>query len=265
MAHWLIQRGFDSDRQYLKLIEAIERMEIPHTFCTVVPFCESDEGIVLESPIPEGSNIFCYGSYSLSKHAVRRGYFPGAFISNNSSIDNLIAKYGENMLNHDSVVIRFGDDDELVPNWDTFFIKPNEDTKAFTAEVLSREAFLEFKHRIQAQGEEYSTVTKDTRVVISSPKEIDAEFRFFVVDGKVVTYSMYKSGSTVYYSGRVDEYIVEFAQSMVDLYQPDRAFVIDIAITPDGLKVIEVNSINSSGLYDIDVQKLVFSIEEMVA
>lgn len=210
--------------------------------------------------------FFCYGSYSLSKHAVRRGYFPGAFISNNSAIDNLIKHYGNNMLNHDSVVIRFGDDDSNVPEWDEFFIKPNEDTKAFTAEVLSRDAFLEFKHKIQAIGDEFSTVTVDTRVVIAKPKGIDSEFRFFVVDGKVVTYSRYKMGSTVFYQSWVDEYIVEFAQRMVDTYQPDRAFVIDIAIVDDDeLKVVEVNSINSSGLYDIDVQKLVFAIEEMVA
>lgn len=65
MAHWLIQRGFDSDKQYLKLIESIERMNIPHSFCTVIPFSDSDDGIKLESPVPEDGNIYCYGSYSL--------------------------------------------------------------------------------------------------------------------------------------------------------------------------------------------------------
>lgn len=264
MAHWLIQRGFDSDKQYLKLIESIERMNIPHSFCTVIPFSDSDDGIKLESPVPEDGNIYCYGSYSLSKHAVRRGYFPGAFISDNSSIDNLIKHYGKNMLNYDSVVVDFGCPDELIPDIPLFFIKPNEDTKAFTAEVLSRDAFFVFKNKILQIGDEYSTVTRNTRVVIASPKEISAEYRFFVVDGKVITQSLYKSGGTVYYSSHVDEYIIEFAQKMVDTYQPDRAFVLDVAITPEGLKVIEVNSINSSGLYAIDVQKMIFAIEEML-
>jgi len=267
MAHWLIQRGFDSDRQYLKLIEAIERMEISHSFCTVIPFSDSDEGIKLESPIPEGKNIFCYGSYSLSKHAVRRGYFPGAFIGTGSNYGNLIKRYGRHMLNHDAVIMRFSDPQVIIPtSWDKVFIKPNEDTKAFTAEVMSRDHFIAFKDGVMSIPDgEYSTLTRDTNIVVAPPKEIDAEYRFFVVDGKVVTYSMYKSGGTVYYTGRVDEYIVKYAQNMVDIYQPDRAFVIDIAVMGNGsLRIIEVNSINSSGLYYIDVQKLIFAIEEMV-
>jgi hypothetical protein len=54
---------------------------------------------------------------------------------------------------------------------------------------------------------------------------------------------------------------------MVDLWQPARAFVIDIALTDDEddgwCKVIEVNNINSSGFYSIDMQKFVMAIEAM--
>jgi len=38
----------------------------------------------------------------------------------------------------------------------------------------------------------------------------------------------------------------------------------DIADTPDGLKVIEINNINSAGFYDADPQKIIMAIEEMV-
>lgn len=263
MAHWLIQRGFDSDRQYLKLIQSIERMGIPHSFCTVVPFSDSDDGIKLESPVPSDGNVFCYGSYSLSKHAVRRGYFPGAFISSNSDIGNLIRHYGDHMLNSDSWVIEFKYPNW--PKWEKLFIKPNSDTKAFTAQVMSQEEFVKFREGIiNADPKEYATVTPDTMYVASTPKNIEAEFRFFVVDGKVITYSQYVSGGRFYAHPQVDEYIVKFAQDMVDIYQPDRAFVIDIAITEGDLKVIEVNSINSSGLYLIDVQKFIAAIEDML-
>lgn len=263
MAHWLIQRGFDSDRQYLKLIESIERMGIPHSFCTVVPFSDSDDGIKLESPIPSNGNIFCYGSYSLSKHAVRRGYFSGAFISDNSDISNLIKHYGRYMLNYDSWVTEFKS--ELYPKWETLFVKPNSDTKAFTAKVYTQEEFVQFRQGILelAKGG-YSTVTPETMYVASTPKNIEAEFRFFVVDGKVITYSQYVSGGRFYVHPQVDEYIVKFAQEMVDMYQPDRAFVLDVAISEGELKVIEVNSINSSGLYLIDVQKFIAAIEDML-
>lgn len=259
--HWLIQRGFDSDRYYLQLIETLERMEVSHSFCTVVPFSDSDEGIVLESELPVDVPIYCYGSYSLSKHAVRRGYFPGAFIDSASAMDNLLEKYSDNMLNYDMIV---GELQNVNPTADRFFFKPAEDTKAFNAEVTTLEEFNTFKSRVIAAGtEEFSTVYPHTKVVISSVKNIEREFRFFVVWGKVITWSQYKIGDRVVYDSNVDEYIIDYAQRMVDMYKPDHAFVIDIALTEGELKVIEVNSINSSGLYAINLPKLVDAIGQL--
>jgi len=51
---------------------------------------------------------------------------------------------------------------------------------------------------------------------------------------------------------------------MVDRWQPAEAFVIDIAKTYDGLKVIEINNFNSSGFYSCDVYKIVDSIERLI-
>jgi hypothetical protein len=76
--------------------------------------------------------------------------------------------------------------------------------------------------------------------------EIFSEYRFLVVDGEVVTGSQYK-----------------YAQSMVDLWNPNRAFAIDIALTKNGYKVIEINSINSAGFYHCDIGKFVNAINNM--
>jgi hypothetical protein len=37
----------------------------------------------------------------------------------------------------------------------------------------------------------------------------------------------------------------------------------DIADTPNGLKIVEINNINSAGWYRCDMQKLVTSLEDM--
>lgn len=270
MTHWLIQRGFDSDRQYLNLITALERMGVSHSFCTVVPFSDSDEGIKLETPLPEGASIFTYGSYSLSKHAVRRGYRPGAFLGIQDGIkgfttdfDNLMkTPLAQHLLNADIHVASFKD--ETLPPWDRFFFKPNQDTKSWVAEVITRDDFLAFRDKILGIPEgEFSTVTRDTEYMASSVKVIDAEYRFFVVEGEVVTWSMYKRGDTVFYDANVDPYIVAFAQKMVNLYQPDRAYVMDVCTVNGECKIVEFNTINSSGLYAIDVQKFVFAVEGM--
>jgi len=50
---------------------------------------------------------------------------------------------------------------------------------------------------------------------------------------------------------------------MVDLWSPDVGFVLDIADTPEGFKVIEVNCLNASGFYACDMAKVVFALEEL--
>ena len=48
---------------------------------------------------------------------------------------------------------------------------------------------------------------------------------------------------------------------MIDIYQPAEAFVIDIAVSNDELKVIEINSINSAGFYECNMIKLISALE----
>lgn len=54
-----------------------------------------------------------------------------------------------------------------------------------------------------------------------------------------------------------------FAQQMIDIWCPSRGFVIDVALTDDGYKMVEINGLNSAGFYAIDVQKLIEAIEGM--
>ena len=107
----------------------------------------------------------------------------------------------------------------------------------------------------------YTTIDSSTPVVVAPLKEIYREYRFFIVDGKVITGSLYKMGDQVVYKTELDDSEI-FTQKMVDLWQPAEAFVLDIALTKDGYKVLEVNCFNSAGYYAIDVGKLVHAVME---
>jgi hypothetical protein len=102
-------------------------------------------------------------------------------------------------------------------------------------------------------------------VSYSPVKDIYREARFFVVDGKIATQSTYKVGSKVHYTAEVPPNMLEYADRMIKIWQPARAFVIDIALTDDKEpeKIIEVNCINSAGFYAIDMQRFVGAIENM--
>ena len=168
---------------------------------------------------------------------------------------------GENLLNYDAIVCRF---DEVMQYFaDDFFIRPCEDTKSFTGEVYSWKKFDSWRTEVLNINNDFTMLKKDTMVSYCSVKQIFSEYRFFVVDGKIVTASQYKRGNTVLHNANIDQYIIDYANEMINTWQPARAFVIDIASTPNGCKVIEINNFNSAGFYACDVGKIVEAIEDM--
>ena len=126
-----------------------------------------------------------------------------------------------------------------------------------------RDDFDHWRKRVIELGEGYTTLDADTMVSWASPKVIYKEYRFFVVDKQIVGESIYKIGNKIVYQPLVEDDARTFAQQMIDLWQPARAFVLDVAMVPDGYKVVEINCINSAGFYAIDVAKFVMAIEAM--
>ncbi len=143
-----------------------------------------------------------------------------------------------------------------------FFLRPNADDKSFNGQIMTKPAFLDWQ-RTMSQMEDSSTITKDDYIILAPLKEIYAEYRFYVVNGVVVTGSLYKSRDTVRYVECVDAEVFDFVRRMVKKFSASIAFVLDVADTPDGYKVLETNSISSSGFYAIDIGKFVDAIGTM--
>ena len=98
-------------------------------------------------------------------------------------------------------------------------------------------------------------------VQVAPLTKIYAEYRYWIVDGKIVTKSMYKMGTRVIYSDQVNEAVDAYVQECVDIWQPLRAFVIDVCETPNGFRIVEINTMNAAGFYCADVAKLMFALE----
>ena len=106
-------------------------------------------------------------------------------------------------------------------------------------------------------------LNSSTKIVVASTRSILAEYRLFVVDGNVVTSSLYKLGERVLSDKYTPENVLCFARGCIERWVPDRAFVLDIAETPDGLCIIEVNNINSSGVYAAELSRLIQALDGM--
>jgi hypothetical protein len=170
--------------------------------------------------------------------------------------------WGERMLNHDAQVVRFAD---VPAQAAPFFIRPVLDTKSFTGSVMAWPAFEAWRSKVLALASDRPAITADTRVMICREKEIWNETRTWIVDGKVITSSGYRFGIHAQYCPpeEVHPEIVRFAERCAAAWSPDRAYVLDIAMTQEGFHILEVNNINSAGWYRCDLNRLVIALEEM--
>lgn len=253
--HWIIQGNIFHERRYAQVLQTLERGGIPHTVVTVVPFAHD---LV---PRPDVRNpIAVVGSYTLVRLAQQYGWGPGVFAGPNINATVYGPRFGPAMLNSDARILPLRDLVLRAPA----FVRPVDDGKGFSGGLVEPEAFALWRDRI-AGYEGFSTVTGDTLVVVAAPKTILAEYRLFVVEGRVVAGSRYRLGGRVSLSADVPPEVSRWAEAQLQAWSPERAMVADVADTPEGLRFIEFNTINAAGWYEADVSRVIQAIDALAS
>ena len=236
------------------MLDTLERFAIPHSIHKVVPFI----GELQPEPTPRSDDVICIGSYSMRHYAMKMGWNPGVFDLEPHDFERQRAHWGAAMLNADSEIVTFAN----VKFEGERFVRPVDDTKSFAGNVFEWDEFAVWQQRVVELGEDIgSSLTGDTWVQVSVPKLINKEVRCWIIEGRSVTASMYKVGSRVAYSEQVEPRFVEFAEELAGRWSPEKAFCLDVCDTPNGLRVVEINTINSAGFYAADMQKLVMALD----
>ena len=238
------------------IVDTLKRLDLDYEICRFLPFIHDIEFTTTRK------DVWCWGSVKMAHVAKKYGFHPGSMDNENHDFEVYAPKYGEWMLNHDGICMNFTDPLPPDEKWTMFFSRPTKDTKVYTGQVFMRHSWDEYVAHCM-ENNTANIITDETRVLISPLKEIYQEIRCWVVGGKVITTSQYKIGTRVHAQNTDHEDdIREFAQKMVDIYQPAEAFVLDICRTPDGFRIVEINCINCSGFYDMNFQKLVMALED---
>jgi hypothetical protein len=137
------------------------------------------------------------------------------------------------------------------------FIKPSRDLKAFNGGIIKSGTkvidYIMSNHPL--------TYYKNEKIILHDVVEILAEYRFFIIEDKVITGSLYKRNNQIIYDYFIPDYIYQVALEYAKLYKPANIFVMDIAETNLGIKIIEYNCWNASGIYMSDVHKLFSEID----
>jgi hypothetical protein len=269
MTHWVIQNNIFAEEGFESLMTVLNRFHLPYTLVKVIPFVGELEAVEGELP-PDGADAVVMGSYTLSRVAKQRNWKPGAWLDN---LDFEIQRnhWGDRMLNYDAVITTF---DGVPFQPEPFFLRPVHDTKAFTGMMVDWGYYESWRDSLRRLPETADPVndplgvnllTKDTPVMVCSKKEIYSETRFWVVDSIPVTWSGYKTGTLKRYLSPddVDTFLRGYAVGVSSVWSPNRAYVLDVANTSEGPKIVEVNNLNSAGWYKADLYRLVEAIETM--
>jgi len=253
--HWILQENMFNEKAYDTLIETLERSDIEHSLHKVVPFV----GELMPEPTLRSKNAICFGSYSMRHYAKKHELTPGVFDLEKFDFTVQLEKWGSEMLNSDSHIVKFKD----ASFSDIAFLRPIQDSKIFAGRVFDEHEFKNWQRKVcQLREDHGDSLTPESLIQISSCKKICSEHRFWIVKKNIVSASTYKIGNRVQYLPCIDEQIHEYVKQQISIWQPDEAFVIDVANTEDGFKIVEINTLNSAGFYACDIQKLVFALED---
>lgn len=143
----------------------------------------------------------------------------------------------------------------------TFFVRPVVDQKAFAGQVVVNGdlagLYLGRKGEIRQH--------KDDLLVAVSPvlPAISAEYRLVVKDHCVRLGSQYRKDGRLDIRPEVPAEVLEQAQALAAGWMPADFIVMDVAVMPDGeMRIIEFNSVHSSGLYAIAGAEFAALVEE---
>ncbi len=254
MTTWVLEKNVFSERCFDEMVAYFEKHSMPYHIVQIIPFSHE---VVGETPVIEGT-VVCYGSIGIQKLAKREGWTPGIWTGD--KIDEAVVQQqlGSMYLNSDACHMTLDDVWGYVQcnELDLFFLKPDSDTKEFAGVLLEVEEFEKMYDNMTLNG-----LPTDQNVVLSSPKRTGKEWRLVVVGGSVITCSLYRNNRRLDSRWDLPQNVYDFAREVIEKYDPYDVYVMDIVETDDGLKIIEYNTFNSSGLYSCEVDKIIRAID----
>lgn len=259
---WVIQQNLISEKDLAEVRAACTGYGIAFEEIIVIPFSPDVPAFTRD----ERTNIY-YGSTTLMYNIYRQLNKPrGLFFDEEAfTSGNYIAQWKTHMLNYGAKITTFREfGAETHPADSLWFMRPDADDKSFDGDVRT---FAEIQQFI-ANATKYDNVilTEETRILVGPPYTIEKEWRNYIVNGKVIASSLYRSNGRLNKS-RHDrpEAMIRFAEERCREYVPHAVFAMDIALCGGQYFIIECGCLNSVGFYDADIPAIVKAVSEYVA
>lgn len=251
---FLIQTNLMGADQLKLVKDAV--VDLPHQFVELVPFTHE---ITSDEPI-EGDDYIPYGSTLLTTVGYDHYHWKGLYFDLKNFNYESALKNRSDMLN-DGHVVTIDKAIEFLrgrpSNEEEWFVRPNLDLKQFSGMVIkAKECADWFVDAMECDSSGTYKMAPETEVVLATPQVIQAEWRWFIVGGKVVSGSMYRLRGRLIKDRETDSEVIKDAQKLATAWLPNECCVMDTALVRGRLMVTEFNCINSSDFYDHDVDAI---------
>lgn len=137
------------------------------------------------------------------------------------------------------------------------FIKPYTE-KFFTGRIVESQEDLS---KVQLATSFISDENEEI-VRVSDIVKIEKEIRWFIINGAPITSSFYKiNGNVKHTNNDLFEESLSFVKNVLSYGCIDDAFVLDCGLANDEWKIVELNNINSSGIYECNTDAIVTALK----
>lgn len=142
---------------------------------------------------------------------------------------------------------------------ETVFVRPDSALKPFSGRLLDRSDIT-----LRSLDHGFYYEDELLPVVVTPAVEIEVEWRFVIADDTVIAGSEYTPvgrlpGPTLSRSHAAWRY----AEAVCRLFHPDPVFVLDVAQTAHGLKIVELNPFSGADLYNCDRSAVVRAVQHV--
>ncbi|MBO9733167.1 MAG: ATP-grasp domain-containing protein [Chitinophaga sp.] len=252
---WVVQRNLTNKTDLENLQRACEITGVRCLLIEMIPFAvELPDFDNTRRSIFYGSTTLC--ALVAENKQLQEGLFfdPALF-----SIGNYLERWGKYMLNDGAVVTTFATlmSREEAPET-LFFIRPDDDSKSFAGETKS---FGDIKAWYdQLKMVENTNLSLQSPIVVSTPYNIQYEWRLWIVNGKVIAASKYRTYFKLTPAIGCPPEVIAFAESRCEEYMPQAVFVMDVCLCGDEFYIVECNCMNAAGFYKADVTAIVAAV-----
>jgi hypothetical protein len=235
------------------------------------PYRWDDTGSSYRGTFPRGSCVVTHADIDLVNRVLTDNrWTPGAFATaDHFFCSHYFTHFGKYLLNSDYTMLPFGElarcSDFL---FETFgrdgkiFVRPDSPLKLFAGLIASRNSFA---RDLEFMG--FYEFPIESLVVVSSPKQIESEWRFVVARQQIVAGSLYKRRDQMLAESGYDQAAYDFANSVLSVgYAPDPVWVMDICRTTDGqMALLEIGGFSFANLYGCDKDAVVRATSQVAA